>query len=577
MRYKAPDNGPRPVAASGSADRPTSPPTDEGATPIQESERNWWQHVREFCERNFGLFLVFSAQSFGSVMSTAAKLLTSKDSPNQFHALHIIFVRMLATAILGSLYMWYKKVPNFPLGPRNMFPLLVLRGTAGFIGLFGLYYSLAYLEISDSTAITFLVPTWTAILCYVWLGEPYRIQEALSGLISLAGVLLIARPAFLFGSATVPEDEDPMMTMLMVDGAQDGLPVGSPSSSQRTIAVVCSIAGTFAAATAYSTIRVIGKQVHSLISVNYFAALSTIGSALILLVHPDLGFILPKGAMQWILLGIIGVAGFLLQFLLTEGLQREKGGRATNMTYFQMVLALIIERVIWGTTPALLSLVGSVLIIGAAIWLSLQKAKPNEVKERTAVVDEETKPDVADKRETGDRRQAPGARREKIDTMASLEIAAGLRRAAKEMHGIVVSAGLMDKTVKVRLGGQRWEQRVHKWFKEPRYKLVHDPRNSLRQGDVVAITPSWRESQHVRHVVKHIIAPYGGVGIDERPPIPTIEERAAELNAKRQKKAEARALRRRVDEAVQAAERLLLKARKALRRTQHSHGGVATG
>ncbi|KAI0517695.1 hypothetical protein F5B22DRAFT_94926 [Xylaria bambusicola] len=126
--------------------------------------------------------------------------------------------------------------------------------------------------------------------------------------------------------------------------------------------------------------------------------------------------------------------------------------------------------------------------------------------------------------------------------MAS-EIAAGLRRAAKEMHGIVVSAGLMDKTVKVRLGGQRWEQRVHKWFKAPRYKLVHDPANSLRQGDVVAITPSWRESQHVRHVVKHIIAPYG-VGIDERPPIPSLEERASERMSKRNAKDEQRMLRR---------------------------------
>ncbi|KAK5625540.1 hypothetical protein RRF57_001256 [Xylaria bambusicola] len=119
--------------------------------------------------------------------------------------------------------------------------------------------------------------------------------------------------------------------------------------------------------------------------------------------------------------------------------------------------------------------------------------------------------------------------------------------AAKEMHGIVVSAGLMNKTVKVRLGGQRWEQRVHKWFKAPRYKLVHDPANSLRQGDVVAITPSWRESQHVRHVVKHIIAPYG-VGIDERPPIPSMEERAAERMAKRDAKDKRRMLRRSADD-----------------------------
>ncbi|KAI0798310.1 hypothetical protein GGR55DRAFT_672677 [Xylaria sp. FL0064] len=134
--------------------------------------------------------------------------------------------------------------------------------------------------------------------------------------------------------------------------------------------------------------------------------------------------------------------------------------------------------------------------------------------------------------------------------MAS-EIAAGLRRATKELHGIVVSAGLMDKTVKVRLGGQRWEQRVHKWFKAPRFKLVHDPANSLRQGDVVAITPCWRESQHVRHVVKHIIAPYGP-GIDERPPVPTMEERVAERMAKRTAKDERRALSRAVENATHA-------------------------
>ncbi|TGJ80251.1 hypothetical protein E0Z10_g8525 [Xylaria hypoxylon] len=158
------------------------------------------------------------------------------------------------------------------------------------------------------------------------------------------------------------------------------------------------------------------------------------------------------------------------------------------------------------------------------------------------------------------------------------EIAAGLRRAAKEMHGIVVSAGLMDKTVKVRLGGQSapqypmgWGSLIDsfnldptstamnyiiynhggianplpgkQWFKAPRYKLVHDPANSLRQGDVVAITPSWRESQHVRHVVKHIIAPYGPA-IEERPAVPTMEGRAADLVAKRAAKDERRALNR---------------------------------
>lgn len=36
------------------------------------------------------------------------------------------------------------------------------------------------------------------------------------------------------------------------------------------------------------------------------------------------------------------------------------------------------------------------------------------------------------------------------------------RRVSHELHGVVVSAGLMDKTVKVRVGGQKWNKIVNK-------------------------------------------------------------------------------------------------------------------
>ncbi|KAI5917441.1 DUF6-domain-containing protein [Camillea tinctor] len=353
------------------------------------------QRLRHFYQRNIGLVLVFSAQSFGSIMNAAAKLLTSPDSPNKLHALQIIFVRMLFTAILGSLYMWYKKVPDFPLGQSSIRGLLVLRGTAGFIGLFGLYYSLSYLEISDATAITFLVPTWTAIVCFVWLKEPYGIQESLAGLLAFTGVLLIARPAFLFGrNGEGPILDDPSgknesLTTFIIEHDQQLARTESPSYVERVVAILLAIVGTFGAAVAYGTIRVIGKRAHSLISVNYFAVLATVGSSVIIMVHPDLQFVLPQGILQWTLLIIIGVAGFLLQFLLTEGLQREKAGRATNMIYIQMVFALIIERVIWGTTPPIMSFAGSALIIGAAVWLSLQKSKPVPQRD-ISTIDEES-------------------------------------------------------------------------------------------------------------------------------------------------------------------------------------------
>jgi hypothetical protein len=71
-------------------------------------------------------------------MNTAAKLLAN-DPSIKFHALEIIFIRMLCTTVIGSTYMWYHNIPHFPLGQSGIRKLLVLRGTAGFIGLFGLY------------------------------------------------------------------------------------------------------------------------------------------------------------------------------------------------------------------------------------------------------------------------------------------------------------------------------------------------------------------------------------------------------------------------------------------------------
>lgn len=73
--------------------------------------------------------------------------------------------------------------------------------------------------------------------------------------------------------------------------------------------------------------------------------------------------------------------------------------------------------------------------------------------------------------------------------------------------------------------------------------MVHDPNTSLRTGDVVAIVPGWPTSQHKRHVIKQIIAPFG-TPIEERPPVPTLEERIAEREAKTAAKQERRRARR---------------------------------
>lgn len=70
------------TASSSLADAP--PPTtstdgtnEEDTTAAGQESKGWRSHLRDFYDRNLGLFLVFSAQTFGSVV----RLVLSTDCP----------------------------------------------------------------------------------------------------------------------------------------------------------------------------------------------------------------------------------------------------------------------------------------------------------------------------------------------------------------------------------------------------------------------------------------------------------------------------------------------------------------
>ena len=74
-----------------------------------------------------------------------------------------------------------------------------------------------------------------------------------------------------------------------------------------------------------------------------------------------------------------------MQFLLAAGLAYEKSSRATNMTYTQMLFALSSDKIFFGQSPDITSIIGSTLIIGSAIMMAMAQAnvtKGKEVAER---------------------------------------------------------------------------------------------------------------------------------------------------------------------------------------------------
>jgi len=268
---------------------------------------------------------------------------------------------MSITAVASYLYMWYAKVPA-PLGTRPVLGLLILRAVSGFMGVYGLYYSVQYLPLSEATVITFLVPIMTCYACSLLIpGETFSRRQQVAGIISLVGVVLIARP---FGNRNRDE----------TDGVD---------SYHHVLATVVAFVGVIGATGAYTSIRMIGRRAHPLVSVTYFSSVTTIISFTAMAAVPGVPFRLPSTPTEWILLTGLGVCGFLLQFLLTAGLsyvppadvsdKSGQGSRATSMVYTQMLFALFYDKVVWGSTLSLVSWAGSALILACTVSVAVMQ------------------------------------------------------------------------------------------------------------------------------------------------------------------------------------------------------------
>ncbi|EAW06922.1 uS17 family ribosomal protein [Aspergillus clavatus NRRL 1] len=92
--------------------------------------------------------------------------------------------------------------------------------------------------------------------------------------------------------------------------------------------------------------------------------------------------------------------------------------------------------------------------------------------------------------------------------------------------GTVVSVGRMDRTVRVSYRHTTWDPHLRKSYPKTTHILVSDPRNSLREGDVIEFSSGFPKSRRVRHVVERIVAPFGSA-IEDRPAVMTREERDA--------------------------------------------------
>lgn len=275
-----------------------------------------------------GLRYMVESAFYFSIMSVLVKL-AGRTVPFQ----EIVLART-GVAFVASLAML--RVQGIPVWGHNK-PLLFARGVLGFTGLACFYYALTHLPLAEATVIQYANPVLVAVLAALLLGESLSAGVVVAGLACVAGVVMIAHPSFLFGQG----------------------------SELPPLALGASILGAFVSAAAYTAVRRLGRTEHPVVVVFWFPLVS-LPFAIPWAVST--GY-LPNLTEIAILIGV-GAATQIAQVRMTQGLQLEQAGRATSMTYLQVVFAIVWGVVAFGEVPGPWALAGAATVTFATLWVA---------------------------------------------------------------------------------------------------------------------------------------------------------------------------------------------------------------
>lgn len=305
---------------------PPSPAPDVARTapPRAETDRR---------ERTWGVAYMLGAALGFSLMGLGVKLASAT-----FPAMQIVFARSLFMTALTVAALRHAGASPWGADRRT----LALRGGFGAVALSLFYVGIGRLPLGDAVTIQYTAPVWTGLVAALLLGERLRPIVLLGTALSLAGVVLVAKPSALFGA----------------EAALDGWGVAAVAGA----AVLSGFAYTF--------VRKLRQTDRPMTIIFYLSWIGLAGAAPFALGG---GWVWPTG-WDWPLLLGIGLATHAGQVGLTKGMARLEAGTASSIGYLQVVLAFAWGALVLREPVDGLSLLGAALVV-SSVLLVVRRAR----------------------------------------------------------------------------------------------------------------------------------------------------------------------------------------------------------
>lgn len=280
------------------------------------------------------IFIILSALSFTG-MNTFVRL--AGDLPT----MQKVFFRNFVAMIFAFAAM-VKAGDSFK-PKKGSVKYLLIRSAAGLAGVFGNFYALDKIELSNASMLNKMSPFFALIFSAIFIKEKVKPKQAVAIAVAFIGALFIIKPTF--GNADL-------------------------------LASLAGFAGGMAAGGAYTCVRWLGiKGENGKLIVLFFSVFSCV------LTVPYLIFDYHyMTAFQWFALLMAGVFAAGGQFAITAAYTHAPSREISVYDYSQIIFAAVVGFFVFGDIPDLWSFVGYFIIIAMAVWMFVYNNRQGTLK-----------------------------------------------------------------------------------------------------------------------------------------------------------------------------------------------------
>lgn len=259
-----------------------------------------------------------------SFMDAGMKALSSAFPPMQVAALRCL-------ASLPLILLWVAMRGGFRQVVRVRFGLHALRAALGIMMLATFVYGLRRLPLSEAYAIFFVAPLLITLFAALILRERIEWQRWVAVDVGLAGVLIVLHPT------------------------------GEGVATLAGLAVVACAVGYALSAI---LVRILGRTDSTESMVFWVLVLMGLGATLLALPQWT-----PVQAQHVMPIVVVGVAGFVGQWAITEAFRLGEASFLAPFEYSALAWGLVLDWTVWRTLPDARAIAGAAVIVASGVYL----------------------------------------------------------------------------------------------------------------------------------------------------------------------------------------------------------------